>query len=362
MRLNIGVSALAAVLFASPVPAWALTPAVHDDAGFFSADAVTKADANIKDIKERHHKDLLIETFPTPPADKEEEAKGDDGKANPSFFAAWALQRARAQHVNGIYVLICKDPPYIEPAVGNQTHTLFTDYDRAHLGKILIDHFKKRDQKEYDDGLREAVLYVQSTLNQNDSTKEPNKEAEGPAPSQPSPDRWPPSGGGRKAGLGGLSLGLGGCLCVGLVVVGVIAAGVMAVSALFRSFGQRPGGYGPAPGGYGPGGYGGQGGGGGGFMSSMLGSLFGGAAGSWAYDRFFGGHSSPTQGSWQAPNVAPPPAPPAPDDTSYTAGGGGDFGGGDSGEGGGDFGGGDAGGGGGDFGGGGGDAGGGGGF
>ena len=95
MRLNIGVSALAAVLFASPVPAWALTPAVHDDAGFFSADAVTKADAIIKDIKERHHKDLLIETFPTPPADKEEEAKGDDGKANPSFFAAWALQRAR---------------------------------------------------------------------------------------------------------------------------------------------------------------------------------------------------------------------------------------------------------------------------
>ena len=179
-------------------------------------------------------------------------------------------------------------------------------------------------------------------MNQNDSTKEPNKEAEGPAPSQPSPDRWPPEGGGRKAGLGGLSLGLGGCLCVGLVVVGVIAAGVMAVSALFRSFGRGPvgygpGGYGPGPGGYGPGGYGGQGGG---FMSSMLGSLFGGAAGSWAYDRFFGGHSSPTQGSWQAPNVAPPPAPPAPDDTSYTAGGGGDFGGGDSGGGGGDFGGG----------------------
>ena len=110
MRLNIGVSALAAVLFASPVPAWALTPAVHDDAGFFSADAVTKADANIKDIKERHHKDLLIETFPTPPADKEEEAKGDDGKANPSFFAAWALQRARAQHVNGIYVLDLQRP------------------------------------------------------------------------------------------------------------------------------------------------------------------------------------------------------------------------------------------------------------
>jgi len=366
MRLSIGVAALAAVLFASPVPAWALTPAVHDDAGFFTADAVSKADEIIKDIKERHRKDLLIETFPTAPAGKEEGAKGDDGKANPRFFAAWALQRARAEHVNGIYVLICKEPRYIEPAVGNKTHDLFSDDDRDHLGKVLIDHFK---QKQYDEGLLEGVRYVQSTLDRNDSPKEGNKEAEGQAPSQQGPDTWSPYGGGHSTagGVGGLPLGLGGCLCVGLVVIGVLAAGAMAVSALFRSFGHGPAGYGPGPGGYGPGGYGpgGYGGQGGGFMSSILGGLFGGAAGSWAYDRFFGGHSSPTQGPWQAPNAAPPSAGPAPDDTGYSAGGGGDFGGGDSGGGGGDFGGGDAGGGdgggGGDFGGGG-DASGGGGF
>ena len=280
------------------------------------------------------------------------------------------MQRARAAHVNGIYVLICKKPPYIEPAVGNKTHELFSDDDRDHLGKILIDRFHA---KQYDDGLLEAVRYVQSTLNRNDSSRE----AVPPPAGQRGPDTWSPYGGRRPAaGMGGLSMGLGGCLCVGLVVVGVLALGAMAVSALFRSFGRGPGGYGPGPGGYGgygpgPGGYGpgGYGGQGGGFLSSILGGLFGGAAGSWAYDRFFGGHSSPNQGSWQTPNDAPPSSAPASDDTSYTAGGGGDFGGGDSGGGdaggGGDFGGGDAGGGdgggGGDFGGGG-DAGGGGGF
>ena len=333
----------------------ALTPAVHDDAKFFTADAVSKADAIIKDIKERHGKDLLIETFSTAPAGREEEAKDADAAAKNRFFNEWAVQRARAEHVNGIYVLICKDPPFVKPVVGNQTLAIFNTDDRDHLGQILVDRFKK---KQYDDGLLEAVRYVQSTLNQNDSAKA----AGGQTTEKQGPDVWSPYGGRRPAaGMGGLSMGLGGCLCVGLVVVGVLALGAMAVSALFRSFGHGPGGYGPGgygpgPGGYGygPGGYGGQGGG---FLSSILGGLFGGAAGSWAYDRFFGGHSSPNQGSWQAPNAAPPHPASAPEDTSYSAGGGGDFGGGDSGGGdaggGGDFGGGDAGGGG-DFGGGGG--------
>ena len=48
------------------------------------------------------------------------------------------------------------------------------------------------------------------------------------------------------------------------------------------------GGYGPGgmPGGYGPG-YGG--GGGGGFFSSLVGGMFGAAAGNWMYDSFFRG-------------------------------------------------------------------------
>jgi uncharacterized protein len=109
------------------------------------------------------------------------------------------------------------------------------------------------------------------------------------------------------------------------------------------------------------GGYGGYGAGGGGFFSSLMGGLFGAAAGSWLYDQFSGGQS---HFGGRGPMDSSPTISTTPDrqDTDYTAeggdfdqqaeandddggggfsddnsswgGGGGDFGGGDSGGGG----------------------------
>jgi len=45
----------------------AITPRVDDKAGVFSADAVRKADQAIKEIKRRFNKDLVIETYESPP-------------------------------------------------------------------------------------------------------------------------------------------------------------------------------------------------------------------------------------------------------------------------------------------------------
>src|SRR5579859_961389 len=160
MRLHISISILAALL-TFPASAPALTPEVRDDAGFFKTETVKKADEVIKAIKRDKKKDLLIETFRHVPADKEKEANSSDHEVKNRFFNEWALERARKEEVNGIYVLICKDPPYVKVAVGNKTHKEFTDDERDHLGKILVDRFKK---KEYDEGLLEAVNYVQSKL------------------------------------------------------------------------------------------------------------------------------------------------------------------------------------------------------
>src|SRR4029078_3727091 len=44
---------------AKSAPVWA----VKDEAGFFSSDAVEKANASIRDIRRRHQKDVLVETF-----------------------------------------------------------------------------------------------------------------------------------------------------------------------------------------------------------------------------------------------------------------------------------------------------------
>ncbi len=364
MRLRILF--LVAVLLTLPLPAFALTPEVRDDAGFFKRETLTKADEIIKDIKKDKKKDLLIETFRSPPDAKEEEAKSTDHKEKDRFFSEWALERARANKVNGIYVLICREPPYIKVLVGDKTRKIFTDDERDHLAKILVDRFKA---KEYDEGLLEGVRYVEKTLK--DANGQDHDSIYHPSGGGHHGDAGaglpPVGGGGDKGGsiLGGwLCPGLAGLLCVGLVAV----VGVFVLTRLFRGGASAGPGGGSGPGGYGGGyapGYGGgyapsSGGGFGGMLGSFAASMFGSAAGAWVYDSFFGGHrgeattlppSTPASTYDPGMESSTPSAP----DTDYTAGGGGDFGGGSDdagGGGGGDFGGGDTGGGGGDFGGG----------
>ncbi len=322
---------------------------VHDAAHFFKPEAITDANKIISAIKRDDKKELVIETFLHPPEGKRQEASDPETKAD--FFKDWADERGREQKVNGVCVLICKEPSYIQVVANNRTAKIFTEESRNSLRTILATHFKTGD---YDKGLLEGVKYVQSALKGKGGAEQREGEAEPPWPTRSGPPAGRPS-----IGVGPMAIG--GLLCVGVVVLIVIGVVVMAVMAMGRAFHRGPPSYGP--GGYGSappgGGYGGNPGGGqgGGFLSSMLGGLFGGAAGGWAYDRFFGGRQEPNRGFPQREDgrTSPPPQ-----DPGYT-GGGGDFGGaGDTG-GGGDFGGGGDSGGGGDFGGGG-DAGGGGDF
>src|SRR6516225_4559950 len=91
-------------------PAKALTPEVKDHAGLFKPETVAQANKMLRDIERRHRVDLLIETFPTPPAGREADASKDKAK----FFSQWGLQRARESGVKGVYVLICKEPPHVQ--------------------------------------------------------------------------------------------------------------------------------------------------------------------------------------------------------------------------------------------------------
>ena len=206
---------------------------VRDDAGFFKPETVSQAQDIIKAIKREENKDVLIETFHHAPAGKEAEAASADQKAKDRFFAEWASQRAQEERLNGIYVLVCKEPPYVKVAVGNQTRRTFPDEERDHLGALLVDRFKG---KEYDAGLLEGLRYVQSALTEKAKADGPTTGSAGPAP-------WQPPGG---AGDGpGFGMGLGGLLCVGLVVIGVIGAGLMALMAVARSLHHGTAGYGP---------------------------------------------------------------------------------------------------------------------
>lgn len=342
---RLAVLAVLAGWLAAAGPAGAVSPEVKDQANFFSADAVKRANEVIKEIRQRHKKDLLVETHLKPPEGRE---PGADAKARERFFTDWAVDRARTAGVDGVYVLICKEPSYLRIAVGNETRKkAFTDADRDRLGRLLLERFKKR---EFDEGLLEAVRSVQATLHANVGKSKTTAGA----------DSWLPLGV-AAASAGDLAdqaktvasdaanqastlasdttakastavSGVadhaqswfddwGGWLCI----AGVVLLVLWLVRALVRAFTN------PGVGGFG--GPGGFGGGGGGFMTGLLGGLFGAAAGMWLYDSFFSGGSAQAQ--------TPDAAGGAATDQDYTAGGG-DFG---TDYGGGDFGGGDFGGG-----------------
>jgi uncharacterized protein len=326
-----------------------LVAEVRDDAGFFSANAIGKANDIIKDVHRDFKKDLLIETVKTVPEGKLEEVKKMDKAERTKFFANWARERAKAAEVNGVYVQICKDPGHLEVEVGNVTsQKAFTMANRDELASRMLRRFKEaadaKDEdakkKLHDQALVEGAQFVFSTMKANLGTK-----GVGPVAS---PEREPVTSLPRRsmptAQSGGWTASIGGILCM-LLIVGLIA---WVIIGLIRAF----------TGGFGGGGYGGGGwgGGGGGFLTGLLGGMFGAMAGSWLYNNFFGGGHG---GGWGSSAYGSDSGPEA-RDNDYSGSGGDTGGGDDGGGGGGDFGG-DSGGGGGDFGGGGGDFGGGGG-
>ncbi len=218
-----------------------------------SAQAVQDANGHIDAIKEKRKKDLIIETFKTAPENKSADVERMSDKAKSEFFAGWAAKRSSELELDGVYVLICKQPSYVFVAAGAETRKkAFTPADITGLRQLLVDRFKA---KEFDRGLREGVTYVRNTMKGN------VKQAINPDP-QPV----------------GKGLDLKGWLCTAIVVLGV----VWVVIALVRGFSRSGQG---AAGATGSPGFGG----GGGFMSGMLGGLFGAVAGNWLYHNMFGG-------------------------------------------------------------------------
>src|SRR3954468_21880509 len=116
-------------------PEQTLRAEVRDEAGIFKPETIERADQEIKAIKQQFHVDLLIETFKEIPADKKAaSAANKDG-----FFDEWARDEARKAAVNGILVLICMDPPYIQYEIARETRQrgAFTPKEGGELRRDL---------------------------------------------------------------------------------------------------------------------------------------------------------------------------------------------------------------------------------
>jgi uncharacterized protein len=331
------VMGLVAVSCLGAVRAHAVGPEVRDNAGLFSTTAVKQADEAIRNIQRDFRKDLLVETFAGVP----ENRTNDYARNREEFFASLVRERAQAARLDGIYVLVMKEPPphriRIQVGVGQATRQrAFVTANRDELVRLFQSSFR---EDKYDKGLRTGVAFVERALRSNLSGQVPSA-AVTRVVVQGTPLRQVPSTSSSSHFAGG------SLLILGVFIVG----GVFVVIFLMRLLRSGIGGGGSVlPGTRG------WGGGGGGFFSSLLGGIGGVMAGSWLYDRFFSGNAHAND-SFPPSQVDAPPSDVGGDFSSSCGDvDGGSLGGGDFGSSGGDVGGGgDFGGGGGDFGGGGG--------
>jgi uncharacterized membrane protein YgcG len=152
---------LLALIPAMPlVPSKAAAVRVLDDARFFKPAAIRQADEQIADIHTRYQKDVFVETVATPPADRAPELKT---LGRERFFAAWAEERMLASRVDGVYILICKDPSHVEVIISQDAGEPFNDRFRESLRRTLVRRF---DRRQYDKGLLEGVALVREQLDQ----------------------------------------------------------------------------------------------------------------------------------------------------------------------------------------------------
>jgi uncharacterized membrane protein YgcG len=139
----------------------AVAPEIKDDGKFFSAETIKKANDEIREIAAKYGRDFLLESYATVPADQVAKVKEMNKKERNAFFRAWAAARMKERAVNGVYVLVCKDPAYL--LVG------FTAKAKESLGADARDKIeeilrKEFEEKRYDQGLLAAIKFVREKL------------------------------------------------------------------------------------------------------------------------------------------------------------------------------------------------------
>ena len=150
-------------------PAAAITLQVRDNARLFGP-AKKEASNEIKEIRNRYHADLVVETFQSVPWSflpwsRGYKLKQMDEAARAQFYADWARERAGKMGPKTIYVLICTQPAplVVQVAVGSdrRLEQAFSPGDREQLRRLLLARFA---QGRYDEGLLDGVGFVQKTL------------------------------------------------------------------------------------------------------------------------------------------------------------------------------------------------------
>ncbi len=129
---------------------------VNDEAKAFGKDAVAEVNGIVKKIKERHGKDLFIETVAEGP-EKEKAAE-------------WARDRFAKRKADGVYVVIARKPGYFRIVVSDKTYEkVFTQANVTELEKQLSAKLPA------DRRIVNAATYVLETMAKSDPAKDSKK-------------------------------------------------------------------------------------------------------------------------------------------------------------------------------------------
>jgi signal transduction histidine kinase len=132
---------------------------IKDEGKFFSAEAIKQANEIIREIYGKYDHDLLTETYATVPGDEaeREKVKRMNGKEKSEYFRKWAAKRAEAAVVNGVYILICRDPTYFKINVTRKGRSAFESKAFAKLQETILSELR---DKRFDEGLLQGVKFV----------------------------------------------------------------------------------------------------------------------------------------------------------------------------------------------------------
>ncbi|MBX9623951.1 MAG: trypsin-like peptidase domain-containing protein, partial [Gemmataceae bacterium] len=130
-----------------------------DGAKLFGEEAWKKVGPAAERLLKERKTDLVVETVETPPKDDIEKVRGMSGAERERYFGKLVVERAKADKLAGVYLFVCKTPPflYVEVTEG------FGGPDDAR--KRLADDLRKtllaafRDKK-FDEGLMKAINMV----------------------------------------------------------------------------------------------------------------------------------------------------------------------------------------------------------
>src|SRR5205085_1405009 len=134
------------------------------------------------------------------------------------FFNDWKERRYSELNLDGVYVLICRDPSYFQIGVGDETaKRAFTLSDRDRMRDVMMSAFR---QKDFDTGIVQAMELAKQTFDRKmgDQRSQPPPVANaGQSGSAPPPVVVQPRTSPRAPGGGGLN-----CVTIGLILIGIV--------------------------------------------------------------------------------------------------------------------------------------------